>query len=109
MDSRVTKVKTLHISSPILAAKSPFFYKVIINILSNMYIASLLKCPLIKQMKEYTSLYTHRLPYIIELVHKLLSPVTCAAFLKWDEGIRAETSHPSNSCFWYFLSYQLLT
>lgn len=27
-DSRVLRVKTLHISSPILAAKSPFFYKV---------------------------------------------------------------------------------
>lgn len=26
--SKVIKVKTLHISSPILAAKSPFFYKV---------------------------------------------------------------------------------
>nr|GLL40575.1 BTB/POZ domain-containing protein POB1-like isoform X1 [Ipomoea trifida]GMC67428.1 BTB/POZ domain-containing protein POB1-like isoform X1 [Ipomoea batatas]GMD64934.1 BTB/POZ domain-containing protein POB1-like isoform X1 [Ipomoea batatas]GME02985.1 BTB/POZ domain-containing protein POB1-like isoform X1 [Ipomoea batatas]GME17203.1 BTB/POZ domain-containing protein POB1-like isoform X1 [Ipomoea batatas] len=31
MDSRVTKVKTLHISSPILAAKSPFFYKLFSN------------------------------------------------------------------------------
>jgi hypothetical protein len=26
--STVVRVKTLHISSPILAAKSPFFYKV---------------------------------------------------------------------------------
>ncbi|CAH9123689.1 unnamed protein product [Cuscuta epithymum] len=31
MDSRVTTVKTLHISSPILAAKSPFFYKLFSN------------------------------------------------------------------------------
>ena len=30
--STVLRVKTLHISSPILAAKSPFFYKVKINI-----------------------------------------------------------------------------
>ena len=29
--STVTRVKTLHISSPILAAKSPFFYKVNVN------------------------------------------------------------------------------
>ena len=28
--STVVRVKTLHISSPILAAKSPFFYKVIV-------------------------------------------------------------------------------
>lgn len=31
--STVMKVKTLHISSPILAAKSPFFYKVKVNCL----------------------------------------------------------------------------
>ncbi|KAG8391901.1 hypothetical protein BUALT_Bualt01G0235200 [Buddleja alternifolia] len=30
-DSRVLRVKTLHISSPILAAKSPFFYKLFSN------------------------------------------------------------------------------
>lgn len=30
--SIVVRVKTLHISSPILAAKSPFFYKVEVNI-----------------------------------------------------------------------------
>ena len=29
--STVVRVKTLHISSPILAAKSPFFYKVKVN------------------------------------------------------------------------------
>lgn len=29
--STVVRVKTLHISSPILAAKSPFFYKVYFN------------------------------------------------------------------------------
>lgn len=28
--SRILRVRTLHISSPILAAKSPFFYKVIV-------------------------------------------------------------------------------
>lgn len=28
--SRVLRVETLHISSPILAAKSPFFYKVLV-------------------------------------------------------------------------------
>jgi hypothetical protein len=31
--SAVVKVKTLHISSPILAAKSPFFYKVDVSCL----------------------------------------------------------------------------
>lgn len=31
MDSKVSKVKTIHISSPILAAKSPFFYKLFSN------------------------------------------------------------------------------
>lgn len=34
---RIIKVETLHISSPILAAKSPFFYKV--NILFHMQAA----------------------------------------------------------------------
>lgn len=34
--SRVIRVKTLHISSPILAAKSPFFYKVLIVLVSTV-------------------------------------------------------------------------
>lgn len=38
--SPILEVKTLHISSPILAAKSPFFYKVNIVILSKVFFSS---------------------------------------------------------------------
>lgn len=34
--SRVLRVRTLHISSPILAAKSPFFYKVTVFIVISL-------------------------------------------------------------------------
>ncbi|GAB2293256.1 hypothetical protein Dimus_027461 [Dionaea muscipula] len=37
--SSVLRVKTLHISSPILAARSPFFYKV-----EDIYVISLTSC-----------------------------------------------------------------
>lgn len=69
----VVRVKTLHISSPILAAKSPFFYKVWTSLLYRVH------CIVLPKICLLSSVY-----------------LLFAAFLQWDEGIRAETCHSQN-------------
>lgn len=72
--STVLRVKTLHISSPILAAKSPFFYKV--NLI--LYLT----------LEFFTLL--NPFPFIFN-----------AAFFQWDEGVRTKTCNFANQCLWY--------
>lgn len=83
--SRILRVRTLHISSPILAAKSPFFYKVIVFLDSHWL--------------HFFALYRLvGLSVLCFLIH--------AAFLKWNERVRAETCNSKNQRLRYSLRIQ---
>ena len=67
--NQVLRVKSIYISSAILAAKSPFFYKVILICASNEFIAD---CR-----------------YVLYLANHVITFILLA-FLKWHERIRSE-------------------
>lgn len=74
--STVVRVKTLHISSPILAAKSPFFYKV--NLMT--------KCV-----------------HVFEILHLVICIFVdfYAALFQWNERVGATTCNITDKCIWY--------
>jgi hypothetical protein len=75
--NQVLRVKSIYISSAILAAKSPFFYKVIL-------------------IRAWNELSVH-----CSVLYQANNAITffLLAFLKWHERIWSEACNSSNNCF----------
>lgn len=73
--SAVLRVKTIHISSPILAAKSPFFYKVMVLLCCMLFL-------------------------VLGYLYSLICSMPPAVVFKRNERVRAATSNSKDPCIW---------
>lgn len=91
--SKVLRVRTIHISSPILAAKSPFFYKVSSCTVFYTALHSLLL------VSFFTSAVICRSPILCYL-QQLFVFMHLVVVFRWYERVRATNCYSSNPGFW---------